>query len=63
VETDLFSRYSVIDVDAHLTEPPDVWTARMPASRHDEVPHLGHLSDDVLAKVLHDTAATLYRLP
>ncbi len=38
--TDLFDRMPVIDVDTHLTEPPDVWTARLPASRHDEVPHI-----------------------
>ncbi len=37
---DLFDRFSVIDVDSHLTEPPDVWTARVPASRRDEVPHI-----------------------
>ena len=28
---DLFDRFDVIDVDTHLTEPPDAWTARMPA--------------------------------
>ena len=38
--TDLFDRYRVIDVDTHLTEPPDVWTARMPAKVHDLVPHI-----------------------
>ena len=38
--TDLFDRYRVIDVDTHLTEPPDVWTARVPASLHDRVPHI-----------------------
>ena len=38
--TDLFDRYRVIDVDTHLTEPPDVWTARMPAALHDRVPHI-----------------------
>jgi len=38
--TDLFDRYKVVDVDAHLTEPPDTWTARFPASRHDDVPHI-----------------------
>lgn len=38
--TDLFDRYAVIDVDTHLTEPPDVWTARMPAAMHDQVPHI-----------------------
>ena len=26
--TDLFDRHQVIDVDTHLTEPPDVWTAQ-----------------------------------
>jgi len=38
--TDLFDRFRVIDVDTHLTEPPDVWTARMPASLHDVIPHI-----------------------
>ena len=30
----------VIDVDTHLTEPPDVWTARVPAALHEQVPHI-----------------------
>ena len=38
--TDLFDRFRVIDVDTHLTEPPDVWTARLPARCHDQVPHI-----------------------
>ncbi|HEY3723004.1 MAG TPA: amidohydrolase family protein [Acidimicrobiia bacterium] len=38
--TDLFDRYRVIDVDTHLTEPPDVWTARMPSTLRDRVPHI-----------------------
>ncbi len=38
--TDLFDRYRVIDVDTHLTEPPDVWTARVPDRLRDEVPHI-----------------------
>ena len=38
--TDLFDRVRVIDVDTHLTEPPDAWTARMPKSKHDDVPHI-----------------------
>ena len=32
--------YRVIDVDTHLTEPPDVWTARVPSALHDQVPHV-----------------------
>jgi uncharacterized protein len=38
--TDLFDRYRVVDVDTHLTEPPDVWTARLPRKVHDLVPHI-----------------------
>ena len=37
---DLFDRFQVIDVDTHLTEPPDVWTARMPTALHDRIPHI-----------------------
>src|SRR3954452_8378318 len=37
---DLFDRFHVIDVDTHLAEPPDVWTARMPSALHDRVPHI-----------------------
>jgi predicted TIM-barrel fold metal-dependent hydrolase len=38
--TDLFDRHRVIDVDTHLTEPPDTWTRAFPASMHDVVPHV-----------------------
>ena len=38
--TDLFDRVRVIDVDTHLTEPPDTWTRAFPASLHDKVPHI-----------------------
>jgi predicted TIM-barrel fold metal-dependent hydrolase len=37
---DLFDRFDVIDVDTHLTEPPDTWTARVPAKLRDAVPHI-----------------------
>jgi predicted TIM-barrel fold metal-dependent hydrolase len=30
----------IIDADAHLTEPPDVWTSRVPARYLDRVPHV-----------------------
>ena len=40
MRTDLFDRVAVIDVDTHLTEPPDVWTARVPASMREQVPHI-----------------------
>jgi predicted TIM-barrel fold metal-dependent hydrolase len=38
--TDLFDTHRVIDVDTHLTEPPDTWTRSFPASKHDIVPHI-----------------------
>jgi uncharacterized protein len=28
----------IIDADTHITEPPDVWTARVPARLHEHVP-------------------------
>lgn len=36
----LFDRYRVIDIDAHLTEPADVWTSRVSAKWGDAVPHV-----------------------
>ena len=30
----------IIDADSHVTEPPDVWTARVPARLRDDVPHV-----------------------
>jgi predicted TIM-barrel fold metal-dependent hydrolase len=38
--TDLFDRVRVIDVDTHLTEPADTWTARVPLAIRDQVPHI-----------------------
>ncbi len=31
---------AVIDVDTHVTEPPDLWTSRMPRRFKDDVPHV-----------------------
>src|SRR5215471_17547754 len=30
----------VIDIDTHLTEPPDLWTAQVPAASKDRVPYV-----------------------
>jgi hypothetical protein len=30
----------VIDADAHVTEPADVWTERLPSKYHDDAPRL-----------------------
>ncbi len=32
--------YDIIDCDTHITEPRDVWTARVPAKYLDNVPHV-----------------------
>ena len=37
---DVFERFKVIDVDTHLTEPPDVWTSRVSSKWGDLVPHI-----------------------
>src|ERR1700722_15973396 len=36
----LFDRFEVIDVDTHITEPPDTWTSRVSARWGDDVPHV-----------------------
>lgn len=36
----LFSEHAVIDVDTHITEPPDLWTSRVASKWHDIVPHI-----------------------
>lgn len=36
----IFDRFRVIDVDTHVSEPPDVFTARVPAKWGDRVPHV-----------------------
>ncbi len=36
----MFDRVAVIDVDTHLTEPPDVWVTLVPSAMHDVVPHV-----------------------
>jgi predicted TIM-barrel fold metal-dependent hydrolase len=38
--TDAFERGLVVDVDTHLTEPPDTWTARVSSKYGDAVPHI-----------------------
>ncbi|HEX7096601.1 MAG TPA: amidohydrolase family protein [Acidimicrobiales bacterium] len=39
------TRSPVIDVDAHLTEPPDVWTSRVPERFVDHVPQMRRNDD------------------
>jgi len=34
------SGYTIIDVDTHVTETPDVWTSRVPARMREAVPHI-----------------------
>lgn len=38
--TDLFEAHRVIDVDTHITEPPDTWTSRVPAAMQEAVPRV-----------------------
>ena len=36
----LFDRFEVIDVDTHITEPPDTWTSRVSRRWGDDIPHV-----------------------
>ena len=40
------SGYTIIDVDTHVTESPDVWTKRVPAQMRDAVPRLAQTRKD-----------------
>lgn len=40
----LFDRHRVIDIDTHITEPADVWTARVSKKWGDRVPHVRNLN-------------------
>jgi predicted TIM-barrel fold metal-dependent hydrolase len=37
--------YSLVDSDAHINEPPDLWTSRVPAKFRDRAPHMEHLQE------------------
>ena len=37
---EIFDRYQVIDTDTHISEPPDVWTARVSSKWGDRIPHV-----------------------
>ena len=36
----MLERYRAIDTDTHITEPPDVWTARVASKWGDKIPHI-----------------------
>lgn len=36
----ILDRFKAIDTDTHITEPPDVWTSRVPKKWSDVVPHV-----------------------
>ncbi len=57
---------SIVDCDAHFTEPPDLWTSRVASSQHDQVPQMRteggvsawYLGDEVWASVGGNTIRT-----
>jgi uncharacterized protein len=44
----------IIDADAHITEPADVWTSRLPAKYVDDIPHVARSEDGRDVWVLDD---------
>ena len=45
----LLPGHRIIDVDSHITEPLDVWTARMSKAKWgDAVPHIERVDDEVV---------------
>src|SRR5207244_3738210 len=52
------SGYTIIDVDTHVTETPDVWTSRVPARMRDFVPRIETDADGRLSWVLGKSQQT-----
>ena len=46
------SGYTIIDVDTHVTESPDLWTSRAPARMRDQVPRIETTGDGSLSWVV-----------
>src|SRR5262245_12968288 len=51
---EILDGYSIIDCDAHFTEPPNLWTSRVPAGMTSRVPVMKTLDDGVTAWYLDD---------
>ncbi len=49
------SGYTIIDVDTHVTESPDLWTSRAPAKMRDQVPRIETSSDGRLSWIIGGT--------
>ena len=49
------SGYTIIDVDTHVTESPDLWTSRAPARMKDRVPRIETTEDGRLSWVVGGT--------
>ena len=47
-------QHPIIDIDAHFTEPPDLWTSRAPATLKNRVLHVGTLPDGMEAWFIDD---------
>lgn len=47
-------QYPIIDIDAHLTEPGDLWTSRAPATLRERVLHVDTLADGMEAWFIDD---------
>src|SRR5215471_4738396 len=50
------SSYSIIDVDTHVTETPELWTSRAPANLRDRVPRIETGADGTQRWVLGKSA-------
>ena len=58
---DFFDEYRVIDVDTHVTEPPDVWTSRVASKWKDRVPRVERVGEHGLVARVPERTASLVR--
>ncbi|MCS6927269.1 MAG: amidohydrolase, partial [Candidatus Binatia bacterium] len=53
------SGYTIIDVDTHVTETPDLWTSRAPASMRNRVPRIETDKEGRLSWVVGEGASLI----
>jgi predicted TIM-barrel fold metal-dependent hydrolase len=53
---DVLAGIKIIDVDTHLTEPPNLWTSRAPARYRDRVPQIRRLNGTPTWTIDNDTS-------
>ncbi len=56
------THHGIVDADAHILKPPDIWKNRLPSKYQDCAPQLVKDADDEQAKLTGGDAARIWHL-